>query len=476
MNLADTSAERAVLAGVARFNSAAFVDADSILNVNTFTDDVSQVVWKCVKKIFEENSSAKLDVPSILSAASELGLKDKLANETRYLGSLFNFGVELNTVGKLCKKLRKLQIARDAVVVAQGIQADLFDCKGDESVSNIVGKLESPIFNFVSSLVVDKRDETVLLAEGLEQRLDYLEANPTDTIGIKTGYPCYDLSIGGSMERGTVHMIFARVKTGKSMLVDNIGMYVAGTLGIPVLNLDTEMSQEKHQNRVLANMTGISINEIKSGKYSLDPKKREKVRAASLKLATVPYSYRCVSSMEFEEIISIARRWVVKDVGLDRERGCRKDCLIIYDWLRISTGLKGDTKEHQALGFQLSALHDFAVSSDIPILTFGQLNRDGIDTEDTSAIAGSDRLSWFADSCSMFKKKTPEEIVEDGPEKGNRKMISLVSRDCDMWEQENYINYMMRGEFGRIEEINLMGNKTKEDTIEVSDEDDECPF
>lgn len=467
MQLTDSAAERAVLAGICRFNHAAFVDADSLLNTHSFVDEANQIIWKCAHKIFSENPDSTLDQPLILSAAKELGLISRLesSENIKYLRAVFNTPVELKTVGRLCAKLKKLQIARDGIVVASNIQSDLFTVRGDEPISSIVSKLETPIFDFVTSLSTDKRDETVELHEGLAEHLDWLEANPGQKLGISSGYPLFDLSIGGSMERGTVHMIFARMKQGKSMFVDNIGMYVADKLGIPILNIDTEMSQQKHWYRVLANMTSIPINTIKSGEYANDSLSLNRVRTASEKLKRVPYSYRCVKGKPFDEILSIIRRWIVKNVGIDKNTGTTANCLVIYDYFKIMGGLDRNILETQQLGFQMTSLHDFAGIMDVPILSFGQLNRDGIDSELTSAIAGSDRLAMYADSGAIFKKKTPEEIAEDGPELGNRRLIPIFARDSDMWEEGGHINYNMTGKYGRLEEINPNKSKISDEEI-----------
>ena len=47
-------------------------------------------------------------------------------------------------------------------------------------------------------------------------------------------------AIGGGLRRGTVNVIGARPKTGKTLLAQNMGMNIAKQ-GVPVLDLDTEM-------------------------------------------------------------------------------------------------------------------------------------------------------------------------------------------------------------------------------------------
>jgi len=105
------------------------------------------------------------------------------------------------------------------------------------------------------------------------------------------------------------------------------------------------------------------------------------------------------------------------------------------------------------LGFQITALHNLAVKYDFPCLSFVQLNRDGITKESTDAVSGSDRLIWLCTSFSIFKVKSPEEVANDGPQAGNRKLVPIVSRHGPGMEDGNYINVNMVGDLARLIEL-----------------------
>ena len=146
---------------------------------------------------------------------------------------------------------------------------------------------------------------------------------------------------------------------------------------------------------------------------------------------------------------------MIKHVGYD-ENGRLKDCLIIYDYLKLMTSesISNNLAEFQVLGFQITSLHNFCVENDCPCLSFVQLNRDGITKESTDAVSGSDRLIWLCTSFTIFKLKSPEELAEDGPNAGNRKMVTIVARHGPGMEDGNYINMRMRGDIALLEEIN----------------------
>lgn len=234
--------------------------------------------------------------------------------------------------------------------------------------------------------------------------------------------------------------------TGKSALADNIAINI-GISGIPVLMLDTEMSKEDHLNRIIASMTGIEINKISTGKFSEDKENIEKVQKAVEKLKTAKYTYASVAGAPFENIINTIKRWILHEVGHD-ENGRTNECVVIYDYLKLmsSSSISNNLQEYQVLGFQITSLHNLAVKYDFPCLAFTQLNRDGITRETTDVVSGSDRIIWLCTSFSIFKDKSPEELAEDGPNAGNRKLIPIVARHGPGMTDGNYINIKLEGD------------------------------
>lgn len=241
--------------------------------------------------------------------------------------------------------------------------------------------------------------------------------------------------------------------TGKSMFGDAVAMHVSKNLNIPVLMLDTEMSKEDHLNRMLANISGVEINKISTGKFAENELDKEKVNKAAKLLKDIPYHYISIAGQPFENILSMMRKWIYQHVGFD-ENGKTNDCLIVYDYLKLmgSESITNAMQEYQVLGFQITKLHNFCVKYDVPCLSFVQLNRDGITKESTDVVSGSDRLIWLCTSFSIFKLKSDEEIAEDGIGNGNRKLVPVVARHGSGLDDGDYISIKMFGSIGKIEE------------------------
>jgi hypothetical protein len=125
----------------------------------------------------------------------------------------------------------------------------------------------------------------------------------------------------------------------------------------------------------------------------------------------------------------------------------------------------------------MTQLHNFASKYKIPIMAFIQLNRDGITKESTDTASGSDRIIWLCSNFSIFKRKSSEEISEDGSDNGNRKLVPLISRHGGGLDDNDYINCNMKGWCAKITEgktkLELMNNRDQQqDGFLVEDEDE----
>lgn len=454
MILCDPAAERAVLSGICSYGEDAYLDIADIVQPSSFTVDSNVMIFQVLKEICEKDHRPTIDIASILSVAESLNFGHILSqkDETKHLKAILDFPVNLENVRKFAAKIRKLQIARLLRDQLEEAKEKLLDITGTEPVSSIIGLAEDSIFNF-SSLLNDTDNNPICIANVVEDYLNNIKENPIDQVGISTGFHVYDASIGGGLRKGSVSIIAARPKTGKTLLADNIGLHIAKNVKVPVLNMDTEMSTDDHINRILAMMTEIEISSIETGKVFESPDKSNRIQAAQQELKDVRLYYKSIAGKPFEEQLSIMRRWLVKEVGLNSD-GTAKDCVIVYDYLKLmdSQGISQDLKEYQLLGFMMTSLHNFAVRYKVPILGFIQLNRDGITKESTDTASGSDRIIWLCSNFTIFKRKSDEEIAEDGPTNGNRKLVPIISRHGGGLDDNDYINCHMKGWCAKITE------------------------
>ena len=467
--LQDLAAERLVLSGIYQHGQDAYLDVCDFVQVNTFTDRSNQAFWHCIETLFEKRQVKSLDQPSMYSVASELGYGWLFEKEIPHTRTIMNGNVKLENVRTWAAKLRKMEVANALKDIALGAANNIDSITGHESIDHILGLVETPIFDFTSFLKGDGQRDPQPLGKGMLEHLTYLMDNPRESVGIPSPYPYYNEAIGGGYRRKTVSLMGARTGVGKSMLSDNIALHVAQKLNIPVLYLDTEMSDEDHWYRTAANLANVKKKRIETGKCGADPEERLRVVQAAEEVVKMPFTYLNVSGMPFEEGISIMRRWVAKTVGNDIN-GKTNDCLIIYDYIKLmqTSEISSVMQEYQILGLMMTTLHNFSVRYDVPLASFVQLNRDGIEIESTAAAAGSDRIVWLASNFAIFKDKSTEDLAEDGLENGDKKIVVVKARHGAATKRGDYINLQMDGDYARIVEKETRFNLEKKKRLEAN--------
>ena len=212
---------------------------------------------------------------------------------------------------------------------------------------------------------------------------------------------------------------------------------------VPTLYLDTELTIDYQKSRMICIESKCPIKMMETSQFNKDKGLIEKVRDSKKVLENLPLYYRSISGMNYTEAMSIIRQWIVKCVGFN-EFGKANDCCIIYDYFKLTdgSGLSKATPEYILLGLMLTSLHDFAVKYEVPIIGYVQLNRDGIDGNDTGIVAGSDRILWLSSSMSFLKNKTDDDAqLGCGPEFGNKKLFIAACRHGSALSSESdYIN------------------------------------
>ena len=118
-----------------------------------------------------------------------------------------NLDVALENVRSHAVKLRKLEIARDIRTRAKRVISDIGEVTGEETVDQLISIGEKPFFELSSSLHSSVEDKPVNISEDIDDYICHLEENPSDMIGISSGFPRFDKAIGGGFRRKCVDLI-----------------------------------------------------------------------------------------------------------------------------------------------------------------------------------------------------------------------------------------------------------------------------
>lgn len=445
--LSDTNYEKAVLSILYQHGLDGYAEVD-FLTEECFSDDFNQILFGLLKDICD--AGEKPDLTTILGKAQTRGVEAVIATDQniRLIRALSQNPVLLENAGIYASKLKNIDAINRLSKLTSEIGQRLKKCTGNETINDILEMAEVPILEFGAQIFNHADGKPVMLAKDMEDHLANILDNPSKYSGIKTGFDAYDAAIGGGHRRGGVDVIGGRPKSGKSSMGLQTAVNVASR-GIPVLIVDTEMMIDGQQNRFMANFSGVDVNTITSGEVRKNQNQLNRLVKSIRENKSIPIFHVNVSGWSFQKIISMMRNWVKREVGRD-EDGKTNDCLIIYDYLKLtlSEDLGKNNAEYQILGNQITQLYNFMVKHDCACQAFVQLNRD----EDVSQ---SDRIKWLCTSFTKFRKKSQDEMQDDLDagltEPYNRKLEVEIARFGAGTEFGDYINVRMRGEFARLE-------------------------
>lgn len=452
----DVIAEKAVLAGLLRHSSAVYSDVADILNTQCFTDEQNATIFDIFTHILKTGPNTKLDVPTTLSTAKELGLYAGYFDTThkvQYLRALENFNIQISNVRPQAQKLRKLLITRDLRYRLKEADRALEGVGGTESFTQILAKAETPIFDIINEVTKRETSQITRLPDVVQEYIQNIIDNPEKSVGIPTGFDLYDSVIGGGFRRGKVNLVGGRLKSGKSFIGAQIAINISKR-GIPVLILDLELNKEDQLPRAIASISeGLSISAIENGEFIDDRQLKHKLDKGLEKFQDCELYHVEIGGMEFEEVLSTCRRWITRYVGFEKN-GDTKPCLIVYDYIDVLDASElGNLQETQVLGLYMRGLENFGSQYKVPFLVLAQLNRDGISAEHTGVFAGSDRLARYAANVAIVKFKSEEEIKDDGIDMGNRKLVVIATRFGGGHSFGEYVHIGSNLKYGKLVEL-----------------------
>lgn len=455
----DARAEQSVLGCILKNNSETYYTISEMINTDTFSEPSYSSIYFLINEIYNEGAE-KIDLQLLKSRCRSHGFHIKQKEVDDCIAN----ACERSSITSLAGKIRKLQILRIIQDHLKGKSRQVEDFTGEESVSEILSLADLDF----SELLNDEVKETSLSKKARSIIQNVID-NPVQQVGMSSGYPILDACIGGGLRGGSVTVIVARPKVGKSITCNNVSVNVSNRLNIPVLYIDTELREEEQVFRSLSRLSNIEIGQLETGQFSKDNTKRLLVDRALDTFEQCNIHHVEVAGKTIEEQMGIVSRWIRKNIKQQPD-GTWEKFLIVYDYLKLPSAkdISTNISETQALGFLTTTLHNIAMRYDCPIWAAGQVNRDGIDKETTDAVAGSDKILHLCTSLVMLKDKSPEEIQMDGEENGNQKFIVLATRYGPGMEYKNYINLAGDRKVAHIRELgttnfSLLDERNKKD-------------
>ena len=457
--------ERHVLSGLVK-NPDIVADLDAVLSKGDFYYKIHETIFSVLKNSLLRGET--IDHVLVSQKIKALGISfPDVTDIDGYIESICFAKPSKKASHEAALELKKLRIRRELNLALEEAKQYVNNC-GAVSIDEIVSKTDAIYNSKVPSYTLEKSPTKIF--KGIKELLIERADAPIEDIGFLTPYPEFNRLYGGLRSKN-LYAVASRPGQGKSTWLAHLGMEVCRLNKIPVLYLDTEMATNEQKFRLAAATTDVPLWYLETGNWRKDSKYKEKVEASFDAFESAPDFFHFeAGNKNIEEIISIIRRWYLTHVG----RG--NPCLIIYDYIKMTTEkVSQNWAEHQVIGDKINKLKEIGVELNSPIFTAIQLNRSGENqnrrggdiVDDSSAIAASDRLQWFASFVAIFRRKTLDEISVDGEEFGTHKLIPVKTR-----LQGKDVNNFRVDEKGSLHDIVARENEQHDLTQDSLDDND----
>lgn len=393
----DTSNERSILSTIS-YDEDAFFNVLARVDESDFLAPESRAYFS-ILCLLNKAGYTKFTKILLNKTASDLNCVE-LCSEA-YIDAILNVHTESSNLDTLINKLLddstkyklflKLNIHSEAVLN----NASTLTSKSSEDLINVV---QSDLISL--SIHSEAISEPIHISDGLEEYIEDIMHVHTPVIGLSTGYPILDKVIDGLIP-GTLMIVAARKKMGKSTFLTNIASHVAVNDGLPTLYVDTEMTFKEWRDRVLAIISGVQERTIKHGGFKDDKEILKRLQDAVKYLSKSKLFHHYLPGYNLEKISALYKKYKFKE---DIQLG-------VFDYIKEpeSSSIEAGRKEYQILGDVTTRLKDLSGQLNIPFLAAVQVNRSG-------DVADSDRVARYGDIVAFWGlrdlKKAEEEAID----------------------------------------------------------------
>ena len=431
--ISSPSAERNVL-GLCLKNPDLLVDVEGYeLSPQHFGIDQHRNIFTAMMYLYSKGMN-----PSPLSIMEVI--VDKKAKEEinkmgglQYLDDISQTEVDKSNLKIFCQKVRQTWARRELYNICEhGKEYMLSDESETKNPTELVSEIEAKVMDIASTAVSENGAHK--MGEGLRERMREKALMPSQIAGLEVGWDNFDYLTNGA-QPGDMVVVVARAKCGKSVVLTTWAKKIAIEDKLPVLYIDTEMSAEEQEERLVSMISGVDYAEVMNGLYAVDTDKGTKedkikrVNDAITLIEQSPYYHVYMPTLTLEKVQAVTKQHKAKyDI-----------CALFFDYIKIPSNNKpgGNSKEYQELGYLTTGIKELCGSLGIPCFTACQENRNDVKgvEKDESSIGCSDRILQYATKLCFFYRKTDEQIARDSILLGNRQIKIAFQRNgesnCD---------------------------------------------
>lgn len=434
---ANIDAEQALL-GAILTNNVAF-DRVPFLQSEMFSSEPHRWLFEQIQRQISAGMEA-----SPVTLRNELIGSPQLAavGGVAYVGRLLTSAVGLINAGDYGWAIKDAWERRTILNLTTQARSEVLTGQGIET-GEILHRLETGLLDLAST---ETKRTVWSCADAVSEAISEAESafkSGTGIIGASTGFDALDSVLGG-FEEGSFNVLAGRPGMGKTAA--SLGMAVRSAVrsGRPTLYWSGEMSAKTLTRRLIAALTGIPVNAIRTGyrevasRYSDGPSECirltqadfDKMVAAQKAVSELPLHICDQSAINVTNLQSVAR-------ALSRKHG--KLGLIVVDYLDLMSASSSRMDQTaQTTEISQGLLHT-GKSLGVPMLVLQQLNRGVESREDKrpvmSDLRNSGQIEQDADSITFVYREHYYLSRERPERRENESDVKFLDRE-QMWNDK----------------------------------------
>lgn len=345
-------AEQSVLGGLLLENASFDRIADRINGADFYRRE-HRAIFDAIAALCMATKPA--DVITVHERLVEIEAPDE-AFSLAYLNALAASVPSAANIRRYAEIVRERSVLRRLIAVADNAATAAFSTQG-RGVEEIVGQFSAELAGLERQQI---RHMPQALSAVVVRQLDHYNDLAAGNVapGMSTGFDALDEALSGGLRAG-LYIVAARPSVGKSSFSAQIGLNLARA-GQPVLFLSQEMSNRQIADRAMANVAGVPLKGLITGRLSNAEWGR--IAEGADKLAAMPFHVDDQPALRLAEIRGKARSI----------KGLR--CVIV-DYLQLcSSDLRGETRNAQ-IGEISRGLKALSKQLEIPVIALSQLSR-----------------------------------------------------------------------------------------------------
>lgn len=345
-----------------------------------------------------------------------------------YIEDMTLMDIDKSNLKIFCQKIKQTYARKEIYDICENTKNFMLSDESETlNPSELVGIVESKITEIACNTV--NENGVHKMGTGLKERLEERAKRPTLVAGLEVGWEICDRVTNGG-QAGDLIIVCARAKMGKSVVLTTWAKKFSVEDELPVLYIDTEMTSEEQEDRIVSMITKIPVHEIVTGLFAIDTEegtakeKIAKIKDAIDLINKSPYYHVYMPNFSSEKVVSLAKQYKSK----------YNIQALFFDYIKVpasGSSTLNSMKEYQALGFFTSTLKDLAGILKIPVYSAVQENRNDEKGTEKGAgnVAGSDRILQLATKLMFLYAKTDEQIARDSVLLGNRQLKIAYQRN-----------------------------------------------